>query len=285
MAHSEILDSLAGFGENGINTVVLQSGESDYLKPDWVSKLIERIKSETGLAVTLSLGEKTAGVYREWKDAGASRYLLKFETSNPGLYARLHPGRRNGWEQRIKAIKTLTEADYEVGSGNIVGLPGQSCEDLANDILLFRELNLDMIGIGPYVPHPSTPIALNRRKFDAPADQVAADSELTFKTLALARLICPLANIPATTALSTVDHTRVRELALNRGANVIMPDFTPERYKRLYDIYPKNAALTGDPVEIAGQIKNLLERTGRRIGTTNGVSLNFKRRNSQISRE
>ena len=193
-----------------------------------IAGLVERIKAETPLAVTLSLGERDDEELAAWRQAGADRYLLRFETSNRTLYERIHPPRAEqsapiaiGW--RFSA--TLRRLGYEVGSGVMIGIPGQTYDDLADDIELFARLDLDMIGVGPYLRHPDTPLA-DRDAWPDAADgrQVPASEEMTYKVIALARLACPRANIPATTALATLNTADGRELGLVRGANVVMPN-------------------------------------------------------------
>jgi biotin synthase len=157
MTPGEIFDSARDAMERGLKTVVLQSGEDPWFTQDRLSGLIRRIKEETDLAITLSVGERPAEDYRAWKRAGADRYLLKQETASPALFARLRPGRT--LSERLDSLRALKELGYEVGSGNMVGLPGQTAKDLVSDIQLFKELDFDMIGIGPFIPHPSTPLA------------------------------------------------------------------------------------------------------------------------------
>lgn len=142
----------------GYGTVVLQSGEDFGATAEWVADVVRRIKSETPLAVTLSLGERREPELLLWRHAGADRYLLRFETSNERLYAQIHPPRPGVRSDRIALLRRLREIGYEVGSGVMVGIPGQSWDDLANDIEMFRHLDLDMIGVGPYIPHPATPL-------------------------------------------------------------------------------------------------------------------------------
>ncbi len=279
MTADEIVNSISNFADDDIHTVVLQAGESAHITHQWVAELVGRIASETGLTITLSLGEWRDEIYREWLDAGATRYLLKLETSNPELFARVHPSRKDGWAQRLGAIKRLSKLGYEVGSGGMIGLPGQTYTVLARDILMFRELDIDMIGVGPFVPHPATVLGARLGEFLAPVDQVSPSDLMTLKTLALIRLICPLANIPSTTALATVNPLQGRELALRRGANVIMPDFTPLKYKTLYDIYPRQAGTATDQAMVMQPVRDVVAKVGRSIGKGKGVSLNFSRRN------
>jgi biotin synthase len=261
----------------GYGTILLQSGEDPQITKTWMAELIRRIKDETPLAVTLSLGERRVGELKAWRAAGADRYLLRFETSNPALFERIHPPRRAGGPDRLVLLSALRQLGYEVGSGVMVGLPGQTYEDLANDLELFRDLDLDMIGVGPYLPHPDTPLGQMPRPADN--DQQVPNSELmTYKVVALARLLCPRANIPSTTSLATLNRARGRELGLQRGANIVVPNLTPAPYRRHYALYPAKAG----PHETVEQCHDGLTRRilalGRTIGTGRGDSPNWRAR-------
>lgn len=263
MTLDEIMESAQKALQYSFGTVVLQAGEDTGLKVDWISDLIRRIKDETGLAITLSLGEQPLSNFRAWKKAGADRYLLRIETTNAQLLMHIHPGKPYG--TRMQNLERLADLGYEVGSGIMVGIPGQTYAMLAKDILWFRKMDLDMIGIGPYLPHPDTPLAKVCVVSRVP-DQVPRDELTVEKALALTRLVCPEANLPATTALATLNRSKGRENALNRGANVVMPNLTPIRYRRLYEIYPNKERIdeTGDEC-----YQNLIRRItslGRKIG-------------------
>ena len=225
MTPGEVRESAREIQAMGIKTLVLQSGEDPWYTRDRLSELIQKIKEETGLTLTLSVGERPRRDYVAWKEAGADRYLLKQETSAEHLFAHLRPGRT--LTERLESLRFLKELGYEVGSGSIVGLPGQSDEDLARDIQLFREFDFDMIGIGPFIPHPRTPLGKS-----APADL-----NLTLKVLALTRITTRDTHLPATTASAVLSHEG-RKRALTAGANVIMPNFTPRIYRGYYQVYP-----------------------------------------------
>ena len=171
-----------------------------------MADVVRRIKAESPLAVTLSLGEREHDELALWREAGADRYLLRFETSNRALFERIHPPRPGRVSDRIALLGMLRELGYEVGSGVMIGIPGQSYDDLAGDLELFRELNLDMIGVGPFLMHPETPLADPQQQPAAPpGEQVPASELMTYKVIALTRLLCPRANIPSTTALATLN--------------------------------------------------------------------------------
>ena len=252
-------------------TVVMQSGEDYGITRDWMTGIIRRIKGETEIAVTLSLGERPEEDLAAWREAGANRYLLRFETSNGLLYDRIHPPLGNKPSDRFAILSTLKKLGYEAGSGVMIGIPGQTYEDLARDILLFRELDLDMIGVGPYLPHPDTPLGQDFEDLCASADEQVPNSELmTYKVVALTRLVCPEANIPSTTALATLNQVEGRELGLMRGANIVMPNLTPPRYRVMYEIYPNKACITETSEACASCLALRIHTIGRTIGAGQG---------------
>ncbi|MCL6580580.1 MAG: [FeFe] hydrogenase H-cluster radical SAM maturase HydE [Firmicutes bacterium] len=221
----------------GYATVVLQSGEDPAYTCETIARVVGRIKdAQPGLAVTLSVGERPRRDYAAWRAAGADRYLLKHETSDPVLYASLRPGRR--LEQRLRCAEWLRELGYEVGLGNIVGLPGQTEASLVGDLELLARFEPEMVGVGPFIPHPDTPLA----------GAAPGSADLTVDFLALTRLLLPRANLPATTALATLDRA-ARVEALRAGANVLMVNVGPTERRRLYAIYPHrdDGALTSLP--------------------------------------
>ncbi len=254
----------------GYGTVVLQAGEDYGLACDWLAGLLRRIKAETPLAVTLSLGERPAEELAAWRDAGADRYLLRFETSDLALYRRIHPPVVGRPSDRLALLRRLAALGYEVGSGVMVGIPGQSYDSLADDIALFAALDLDMVGVGPFIPHPATPLGRGELAPAPPAEQVPNTEAMTCKVVALARLACPDANIPATTALATIDPARGYETGLTRGANVIMPNLTPRRYRALYEIYPGKASPRDAAAERRRPPSECLAAIGRSPGAGPG---------------
>ncbi|WP_050697915.1 [FeFe] hydrogenase H-cluster radical SAM maturase HydE [Anaeromassilibacillus senegalensis] len=210
--------------EAGYKTIVLQSGEDSWYTADLLGEVVKQIK-RTGMKITLSCGELPESVYRYWKDCGADRYLLKHETSDPKLYAELHPD--GTLEERVSCLRTLKRLDFETGGGFMIGLPGQTLDTIAGDLLLLQEIGCDMAGIGPFIPHPDTPLR----------DTPGGSTELTKRAVALARLLLPKANLPATTALGVLDSAQ-KQGVFSCGANVIMRKVTPNRLKKLYQIYP-----------------------------------------------
>ncbi len=266
MSADEILACARRAHQLGYGTVVMQAGEDYGIGRQWMAGVIRAIKDQTGRAVTLSLGERPEEDLVAWRRAGADRYLLRFETSDRNLYKQIHPDRGSIVSDRLSILENLRNIGYEIGTGVMIGIPGQSWETLADDIYLFGRMDIDMIGVGPYIAHPDTPLARQAREMmlDAPR-QVPADRQTTLKVVALTRLVCPEANIPATTALSTLSD-RGRESGLACGANVIMPNLTPMDYRRLYEIYPAKSCLAEDPQTFHDELLRRLAAIGRRPG-------------------
>jgi len=280
MGADEILDCARQAAALGYGTVVLQGGEDPGLTRAGVAEVVRRIKAETCLAVTLSLGERSDADLAVWREAGADRYLLRFETSDPELFERIHPPlparRRRGssgpsrLHARLALLSRLRALGYEPGSGVMIGIPGQTWDTLACDLETFRALDLDMIGVGPYLPHPATVLGRGELPPAPPGEQVPGSEAVTYRVVALARVLCPQANIPSTTALATVNRARGRELALLRGANVVMPNLTPEKYRALYEIYPDKACLRETATACGADLRSRIEALGRRVGSGPG---------------
>ncbi len=233
-------------------SIVLQSGEMESEENTlFVERVLRRVAEVSGgeLGVTLSAGEQSEVVYRRWLAAGAHRYLLRIETSNPELYARLHPA-DHSFERRVECLRTLKRLGYQLGSGVMTGLPGQTLDDLARDVEFFRELDLDMIGMGPYIPHRETPLGAGMTF--TPAD-AAAQLRLGLKMIAVTRLYLHDVNIAAATALQALDDSG-REQGLMAGANVIMPNVTDTEYRSNYQLYENKPCLD----ENASKCRNCL---------------------------
>ncbi len=272
MTGREIFRSAQQARDLGLQTVVLQSGEDPDLDISRTAQLISRIKTELSMAITLSFGERSKKELALFKQAGADRYLLRFETSNPGLFQRIHEG---SLSQRLKRLEWLKELGYEIGSGIMVGIPGQTFSDVAAAISLFKQLSIDMIGIGPYIPHPSTPLGSRFHPTGIKENQVPNTTEMTLKTLALTRLTCLNVNIPSTTALESLAPESGFEDGLFCGANVIMPNFTPLDYRKNYEIYPAKACLQQTPSQLIARLTTYLSQHSRHIGTGRGDSPHF----------
>jgi biotin synthase len=271
MTKEEILDCARQAERLGYGTVVMQAGEDDLLTAEWIAEIVRWIKRETTLAVTLSLGERCPDELRLWRAAGADRYLLRFETSDESLFRIIHPRRFPGRPDRLTLLRKLKSLGYEAGGGVMVGIPGQSFESLANDILVFRALDLDMIGIGPYIAHAATPLGSGAlRPRIATADQVPSNEEMVYKMIALTRIVCPTANIPSTTALATINKTDGRKLGLKVGANVVMPNLTPVKYRSLYQIYPAKACIEESAIDCNQCLRSQIYSLGRFAGQGQG---------------
>ncbi|MDO5536827.1 MAG: [FeFe] hydrogenase H-cluster radical SAM maturase HydE [Desulfovibrionaceae bacterium] len=208
----------------GADTLVLQSGEVTG-DPGRIARMVDRLSRRHHVPITLSVGEHPTSSYALWREAGATRFLIKHETADAGLYAKLHPG----WTlaQRVDALRRLRALGYEIGSGFIVGVPGQTPEILAEDILLCRDLHVDMCGAGPFIPQKNTPLGTEPR----------GTAELTLRVMAVLRIAMPWANLPATTALATLNPVAGQREGLRAGGNVLMPGFTPAAFRRNYCIY------------------------------------------------
>ena len=187
------------------------------------------------LEVTLSLGEQEESVYHRWKEAGAMRYLIRIETSNRELYAKLHPADCS-FDRRLGCIRTLKRLGYVTGTGVMIGLPGQTLDDLANDIVFYGEENVDMVGMGPYIPHCDTPLAMLAARGAQRGRKETLD--LGLKMIALTRLYLHGVNIVAATALEALDPEGGRNRGIEAGANVVMPVLTPAKHRMEYDLYP-----------------------------------------------
>jgi len=267
MSFEEILDSARQAVAFGYGTVVLQAGEDFQLSREWIAEVVRQLKAETPLAVTLSLGERSDEDLAAWRRAGADRYLLRFETSDRELFDLIHPPLHQTPVDRVAILRRLKDLGYEAGSGIMVGLPGQSYASIARDIELFRELDLDMVGIGPFISHPGTPLG-NGEVRPAPVrgEPVPANELMVYKAMALTRLACPQANIPSTTALATINQRNGREQGLRRGANVVMPNLTPVKYRRLYEIYPSKACITETGDACNDCLRLRIAAIGRQLG-------------------
>jgi biotin synthase len=240
----------------GYMTVVLQSGESQSYTIEDMQYIITSIKA-LGLAITLSLGEKSKEEYQIYKEAGADRYLLRIETTNKEIYKALHPGM--SFENRVRCLMNLKDLGYELGTGCLVGLPNQTMESLAEDILFFKSLDADMIGLGPFIPNADTPLA----------EEAGGAFTTSIKVMAITRLLLPDANIPATTAMETLNKEG-RMIALQSGANVVMPNVTEGEYRELYKLYPGKICINDTPEHCRGCITGKIKGIGRQISTEFG---------------
>lgn len=246
MTLEEIAQAAQEAAEAGYRTLVLQSGEDPYYTPDRLVQMVKSVKA-TGMSVTMSVGELPYETLARLREAGADRYLLKHETADPNLYASLHPC--GTFEARIRCLRDIKALGFETGSGFMIGLPNQTAATIAKDLLLLKELSCDMAGIGPFLPHPETPLA----------HQPPGSGELTKRAVALARLLLPDCNLPATTSLGVLDGQEKRDV-FSCGANVIMRKVTPLSYRAYYEIYPSQQLTLGvreGRIELEQQIREM----------------------------
>jgi len=261
MTEGEILDAAAWAEANGYGSVVLQSGElQSEENTAFVERVLDRLHNRFGdsLGVTLSLGEQSRETYSRWRRAGAHRYLLRIETSNPELYAKLHPG-DHSWATRRDCLHTLRDLGYIVGTGVMIGLPGQTTLDLANDIRFFMDENIDMVGMGPFIPTPGTPLGSAEGTPDAPRRL-----ELALRMIAATRICLENVNIAAATALQAMD-PEGREKGIMAGANVIMPNITPRKYRKSYALYPGKPCTGETTEECRGCISRRIASIGEEV--------------------
>jgi len=268
LTRAEVLKCADQIAASGIRTIVLQGGEDPDFSDEWIADMIRAIKMRHDLAITLSVGERPRRILENWRDAGADRYLLRIETFDRELYRKLRPGRE--WKDRRKCIENLRELGYEVGSGFMVGLPGESLQSLAHSIQALTEMQLDMIGLGPFVAHPQTPLR----------DENSGSLDRALQTLALVRLLNPLTNMPSTSALESVQ-AGGRKRGLQVGANVIMPSFTPDRVRELYNIYPGKNVLEESDEDGLESVLRIVHSAGYRVSYARGDSPKYQQPVSQ----
>ena len=262
----EIVETAKSCGEKGYGSVVLQSGERRDAKfTRFISEAVRAIKTETrsaelpqGVGITLCVGEQSAETYDEWFEAGAHRYLLRMESSSPELFASLHPESQS-YNSRVDCLRTLKALGYRVGTGVMIGLPGQTFDNLVDDLLFFRDIGADMIGMGPYIPHAQAVLPGNQAIPDT-----ATRLQLALRMIAATRLLLPGINIAATTALQTLAPDG-REQGLRCGANVIMPQATPNRVRRQYTLYDGKPCLDDSAGQCASCLEGRVNSVGRRV--------------------
>ena len=262
MTEDEILSAADWAFKNNYGSIVLQSGENtSQAFITFIEKIIIGIKklSDNKLGITLSLGEQLDSVYRKWFAAGAHRYLLRIETSNEELYGKLHP-EKHSFKKRLNCLRHIRNAGYQLGTGVMIGLPFQTIDDLANDILFFKEINADMIGMGPYIVHKDTPLAESLPGFERIK---AYQLNLALKMIAITRIFLKDVNIASTTALQSLNPTG-REMGLLAGANIIMPNITETKYRAAYQLYDNKPCLD----ENSSMCRSCLEKRISSIGET-----------------
>jgi biotin synthase len=232
----EVIESAKFAFDNGFGSLVIQSGEIQSAKfTNKILDILQKIQqlSNPKLRVTLSCGEQSEETYKSWFEAGAERYLLRIETSNPELYRKIHPNDSlHDFDKRIEALKTLKKIGFQTGTGVMIGLPFQTIDDLANDILFMKKMDIHMCGMGPYIEHSETPLF----KYSDSLLTLRKRYELALKMIAILRIVMKDINIASTTAFQTID-SEGKKSALEIGANVLMPNLTPSIYKANYNLY------------------------------------------------
>ncbi len=270
VSKEDILNMAKWAYENNYASIALQSGERvdnefiDFIE-DVIISINKMCKGELG--ITLSLGEQTEETYRRWFEAGSHRYLLRIETSNEQLYKTLHPENElHSFEKRVKCLKILKEVGYQVGTGVMIGLPNQNIEDLAEDILFYEKMDIDMIGMGPYIVSDNTPMGIEVKKANLNTKEVQKQRvDLALKMIAISRIYLKDVNIAATTALQALDALG-REKGLKAGANILMPIITIEEHRAKYQLYDNKPCIEDNSdkckVCLTGRVKSVGETVG-----------------------
>ncbi len=267
--------------KNQFTGIVLQSGEQsnrDFTQR--ITNLITRIKQATHheLRITLSVGEQSFNTYKEWFEAGAERYLLRIETSSEELYRKIHPDNAlHSFKTRLQCLENIQQIGYQTGTGVMIGLPFQTIENLADDLLFIKQMNIDMVGMGPYLEHVNTPFFIYK-------DSLLPINErlnLSLRMIAILRLLMPDINIVATTALQTITPMG-REMGLKAGANVVMPNLTPGKYRGNYLLYDNKPCIDEDADECINCLANRMKMIGEEIANDYGDSIHFTQRKNRV---
>ena len=276
LTSEEVLEAAAFAADQGYGSMVIQGGErTDSKFIDKITSLLVEIKRRWPLGITLSLGEQTEDVYREWFEAGAHRYLLRIESSTKELYEKIHPvDAVHSYETRVQALRDLRKCGYQVGTGVMIGLPFQTAANLADDLLFFKEMDIDMCGMGPYLEHSETPLYAFRHMIP---DQMRR-LDLSLRMVALLRLLMPDINIAATTAMQAIVPDG-RERAIMAGANVLMPNLTLSDVREEYQIYQNKPGVGEDAAISSSRTEQRLREMKIPIGYGQwGDSIHYRKR-------
>jgi len=280
MSEEEMIKEAIWAHENEYGSIVIQSGErqdKEYI--EMIERVLLTVKEKTGgkLGITLSLGEQTEEVYKRWFDAGAHRYLLRIETTSPKLYKQLHPDDDlHDFETRKNCLALLRNVGYQVGTGVMMGLPNQTTEDMVNDVLFLKDMDVDMVGMGPYIPHTDTPMGKEVPAYDK--DQKLSALDMGLKMIALVRITLKDVNIAASTALQALKHTG-REAGLKAGANIIMPNVTETEFRPNYQLYDNKPCTDENSSMCRGCLSKRIGGIGETIGFNEwGDSPHFHKR-------
>ena len=265
ISDDEVLEAIQFAYDKGYGSVALQSGEiQSKAFTEKITRILQKTTKLTNgeLGVTLSCGEQTEETYRQWFEAGANRYLLRIETSNPELYRKLHPNNDiHRFERRLEALEMLKSFGYQTGTGVMIGLPFQTVEDLADDLLFMKNFDIVMCGMGPYIEHHETPLYA----FKDSLMPLKERFNLSLKMIALLRILMPDINIAATTALQTIDKVG-REKAIQVGANILMPNITSKKYRDDYFLYENKPVSNQTNEDDLKVLEKSLAEIGCRIG-------------------
>jgi biotin synthase len=281
----EVLEAARYAHRERFASMVLQAGErSDKDFTGRISRLLRLIHRETNasLHITLSLGEQSEETYREWYELGAHRYLLRIEASDPDLYQRLHPADgKHDYANRIHCLHSLKKLGYQTGTGVMIGLPFQTTEHLASDLLFFKKMDIDMVGMGPYIEHQHTPLFAHRHLLWTEEERFL----MSMKMVALLRIMMPDINIAATTAMQTLQQGG-REFALKVGANVVMPNLTPTRYRDQYLLYKDKPGLEQDAEDSTRHLEAMIQTAGMEVGYGEwGDSAHYRKKKDNAEKE
>lgn len=276
LTSEEVLEAAAFAADQGYGSMVIQGGErTDSKFIDKITSLLVEIKRRWPLGITLSLGEQTEDVYREWFEAGAHRYLLRIESSTKELYEKIHPvDAVHSYETRVQALRDLRKCGYQVGTGVMIGLPFQTAANLADDLLFFKEMDIDMCGMGPYLEHSETPLYAFRHMIPHQMRRL----DLSLRMVALLRLLMPDINIAATTAMQAIVPDG-RERAIMAGANVLMPNLTLSDVREEYQIYQNKPGVGEDAAISSSRTEQRLREMKIPIGYGQwGDSIHYRKR-------
>lgn len=281
----EVLEAARYAHRERFASMVLQAGErSDKAFTQRISRLLRLIHRETNasLHITLSLGEQSEETYREWFELGAHRYLLRIEASDPDLYQRLHPADGNhDYAKRIDCLCNLKKLGYQAGTGVMIGLPFQTIAHLASDLLFFKKMDIDMVGMGPYIEHQHTPLFAHRHFLWTEEERFL----MSMKMVALLRIMMPDINIAATTAMQTLQPGG-REFALKVGANVVMPNLTPTRYRDQYLLYKDKPGVEQDAEDSTRHLEAMIQAAGMEVGYGEwGDSAHYRKKKDNAEKE
>ncbi|MEG1572427.1 MAG: [FeFe] hydrogenase H-cluster radical SAM maturase HydE [Bacteroidales bacterium] len=263
VSDEEVVDAAIFAYKNKYGSLVLQAGEcSDNAYILHIENLLKKIMqvSNGELGITLSLGEQSRDTYKRWKEAGATRYLLRIEASNKELYEKLHPA-NHSYEKRLRCLYELQDLNYQVGTGVMIGLPFQSTIDLANDLLFFKSFDIDMVGMGPYIEHKETPLYAECKQLLSHEERY----QLSLNMIAVLRLMMPYINMAASTAMGSIVEGG-REAAIRVGANILMPNITPFKYRENYFLYDGKICIEESQEDDLVNLKALVSRAGSTLG-------------------